>query len=212
MTVLGSHVISGCVMDPRALNELIPDWKSRQDLPKTMIPVKTDKLRFLTENRSFWMPVIPQLGNKESYIVSLRSGFGLWAPGWMLYAFSEFCRWLGSHAESIGVDVFPGFAAEDIIHKNGTVNGISMKSKGKMHFIIQYLNSLWTYLGIGRDGKKKSSFEPGVLVQSRVTLLAEGCRGSISQKVMKTFHLRDDVEHQTYGLGIKEVWEVRSSP
>eukprot|EP00210_Caulerpa_lentillifera_P005473 g5233.t1 len=183
---IGSHVISGCVMDPRSLDELIPDWKSRQDLPKMMIPAKQDKLRFLTENRSFWMPVLPQLKNKGSYIVSL----------------SEFCRWLGSFAESIGVDLFPGFAAEDVIHKNGSITGVSISDKGKSTFIFN---------SIGKDGKRKSNFEPGVLIKSRVTLLAEGCRGSISQQVMKTFNLRQEVEHQTYGLGIKEVWEVPSA-
>ncbi|KAF7192059.1 putative electron transfer flavoprotein-ubiquinone oxidoreductase, mitochondrial [Pseudocercospora fuligena] len=175
---IGDHIVSGNVIEPSALNELLPDWKS-EDNPnrfENFTPATKDKIKFLTQKGSFWLPPPPQMNNHGNYIISLN----------------ELTKWLGERAEEIGVEIFPGFAASEILYtKEGAVRGVATND-----------------LGIGRDGKPKDSFERGMEFHARCTLLAEGCHGSLTKKVIKKYDLRKDSAPQTYGLGIKEVWEI----
>ncbi|KKA21067.1 Electron-transferring-flavoprotein dehydrogenase [Rasamsonia emersonii CBS 393.64] len=176
---LGGHIVSGNVLEPTALNELLPDWLS-EDNPSRfehVTPAKSDKMRFLTKNSAIPIPAPPQMNNHGNYIISL----------------SQLTRWLGERAEELGVEIYPGFAASEVLYKpDGSVRGVATND-----------------LGIGRDGKPKENFERGMEFHARVTLLAEGCHGSLSKQVIKKYDLRRDSQPQTYGLGIKEVWEVQ---
>ncbi|KMU71770.1 electron transfer flavoprotein-ubiquinone oxidoreductase [Coccidioides immitis RMSCC 3703] len=176
---IGDHIVSGNVLQPTAIQELFPDWLS-EDNPSRFehaTPAKVDRMRFLTENSAIWLPEPPQMKNHGNYILSL----------------SQLCRWLGERAEELGVEIYPGFAASEVLYKpDGSVKGVATND-----------------LGIGRDGKPKDSFERGMEFHARVTLLAEGCHGSLTKQVIKKFDLRRDSQPQTYGLGIKEVWEVK---
>lgn len=176
---LGDHIVSGNVLQPTALNELLPDWLS-EDNPSRFehaTPAKVDRMRFLTRNSSFPLPAPPQMHNHGNYIVSL----------------SQLVKWLGERAEELGVEVYPGFAASEVLYKNdGSVLGIATND-----------------LGLDRNGQPKETFERGMEFHARVTLLAEGCHGSLTKQVVKKYDLRRDSQPQTYGLGIKEVWEVQ---
>ncbi|KAK0286423.1 hypothetical protein LTR35_004858 [Friedmanniomyces endolithicus] len=175
---LGDHIVSGNVVEPSALNELIPDWNS-EDNPNRFepaTPATKDKLRFLTKNSSIPIPAPPQMNNHGNYIISLN----------------QFTKWLGERAEEVGVEVYAGFAASEMLyHPDGSVKGVATND-----------------LGIGRNGKPKDNFERGMEFHARCTLIAEGCHGSLTKKVIKKFDLRRDSQPQTYGLGIKEVWEI----
>ncbi|KAF4553748.1 Electron transfer flavoprotein-ubiquinone oxidoreductase-like protein [Elsinoe fawcettii] len=175
---LGDHIVSGNVVEPSALNELLPDWNS-EDNPnrfENITPATEDRMRFLTKNKSFWLPTPPQMNNHGNYIISLN----------------QFSKWLGERAEEVGVEIYPGFAASEVLYTpDGSVRGVATND-----------------LGLGRDGKPKESFERGMEFHARVTLLAEGCHGSLTKQVIKKYDLRRDSEPQTYGLGIKEVWEI----
>jgi electron-transferring-flavoprotein dehydrogenase len=176
---LGDHIVSGNVIEPGALDELLPDWKSEDNLNRfaDITPAKNDKMRFLTKTMAIPMPKPPQMSNHGNYIISLN----------------QMVKWLGERAEEVGVEVYAGFAASEILYNHeGSVIGVATND-----------------LGIGRDGKPKDSFERGMEFHARVTLLAEGCHGSLSKQVIKKFDLRRDSQHQTYGLGIKEVWEIQ---
>ncbi|KAH8695367.1 electron transfer flavoprotein-ubiquinone oxidoreductase mitochondrial precursor [Talaromyces proteolyticus] len=176
---LGAHIVSGNVLQPTALNELLPDWLDENNPSRfeNVTPAKNDKMRFLTKNSSFPIPAPPQMHNHGNYIVSL----------------SQLTKWLGERAEELGVEVYPGFAASEVLYKpDGSVLGVATND-----------------LGIGRDGKPKDNFERGMEFHARVTLLGEGCHGSLTKQVIKKFDLRRDSQPQTYGLGIKEVWEVQ---
>jgi electron-transferring-flavoprotein dehydrogenase len=170
----------GNVFEPRALNELIPDWKNL-DAP-LCTPVSDDVFLFLTETKSFELPQMllpPMLHNEGNYIISL----------------GKLVRWLGKQAEELGVDVFPGFAASDVLYgKDGGVIGIATRD-----------------VGINKDGTPKESFTRGIELIARQTIFGEGCRGSCSESIMKKFDLRKDCQPQTYGLGVKEVWQVPES-
>lgn len=176
---LGDHIVSGNVVEPSALNELLPDWNS-EDNPnrfKNVTPATKDQLRFLTKNRAIPMPAPPQMNNHGNYIISLN----------------QFSKWLGERAEEIGVEIYPGFAASEVLYTPlGEVKGVATND-----------------LGISRAGKPKDSFERGMEFHARVTLLAEGCHGSLTKQVINKFDLRRDSQPQTYGLGIKEVWEIQ---
>ncbi|RAH67778.1 electron-transferring-flavoprotein dehydrogenase [Aspergillus aculeatinus CBS 121060] len=176
---LGAHVLSGNVLEPTALNELLPDWLA-EDNPSRFegaTPAKADKMRFLTQNSSFPIPAPPQMNNHGNYIISLN----------------ELTKWLGERAEELGVEIYPGFAASEVVYKSdGSVLGVATND-----------------LGIGRDGKAKDSFERGMEFHARVTLLAEGCHGSLTKQVAKKFDLRRDSQPQTYGIGLKEIWEIQ---
>ncbi|KAI9352763.1 hypothetical protein BDR26DRAFT_815296, partial [Obelidium mucronatum] len=171
---VGAHTLSGAVLEPRALNELIPDWKDKGAPLNT--EAKKDKMYFLTENLSIPIPHPPQMSNKGNYIVSL----------------SQFVRWLGEQAEEAGVEIYPSFAASEVLYnEDGSVAGIATND-----------------VGIGKNGLPKDSFERGMEIRAKVTLFAEGCHGSLSKKVIHKFDLRKDSSPQTYGLGLKEVWEI----
>ncbi|PTU21649.1 hypothetical protein P175DRAFT_0194055 [Aspergillus ochraceoroseus IBT 24754] len=175
---LGAHILSGNVLQPTAMNELLPDWLS-EDNPSRfqyVTPAKEDKMRFLTKNSSFPIPAPPQMHNHGNYIISLN----------------QLTKWMGERAEELGVEIYPGFAASELVYKpDGSVLGVATND-----------------LGVGRDGKPKDNFERGMEFHARVTLLAEGCHGSLTKQAIKKYELRRDSQPQTYGIGLKEVWEI----
>jgi electron-transferring-flavoprotein dehydrogenase len=175
---LGDHIVSGNVVEPSALDELIPDWNS-EDNPNRFepaTPATKDKMRFLTKRSAIPIPAPPQMHNKGNYIISLN----------------QFTKWLGERAEEVGVEVYAGFAASEVLYTpHGEVKGVATND-----------------LGLNRQGKAKDNFERGMEFHARCTLIAEGCHGSLTKKVTKKYDLRRDSQHQTYGLGIKEVWEI----
>lgn len=176
---LGAHILSGNVLQPTAMNELLPDWLSEENPSRFegATPAREDKMRFLTKNLSFPIPAPPQMNNHGNYIVSLN----------------ELTKWLGERAEELGVEIYPGFAASELVYNSdGSVLGVATND-----------------LGVGRDGKAKDNFERGMEFHARVTLLAEGCHGSLTKQVIKKYDLRRDSQPQTYGIGLKEVWEIQ---
>ncbi|RYO43048.1 putative electron transfer flavoprotein-ubiquinone oxidoreductase [Alternaria arborescens] len=176
---LGDHIVSGNVIEPSALDELLPDWRSEDNLNRfaDITPAKGDHMYFMTKNSAIPLPKPPQMNNHGNYIISLN----------------QMVKWLGERAEEVGVEVYPGFAASEILYNHeGVVQGVATND-----------------LGISREGKAKDSFERGMEFHARVTLLGEGCHGSLSKQIIKKYDLRRDSQHQTYGLGIKEVWEVQ---
>lgn len=175
---LGAHILSGAVIQPTSINELIPDWldENNPNRFEHATPAGTDRMRFLTKNSAIPIPAPPQMTNHGNYIVSLN----------------QFVKWLGERAEEVGVEVYPGFAASEVVYNSdGSVKGVATND-----------------LGVGRDGKPKETFERGMEFHARVTMFGEGCHGSLSKQVINKFDLRRDSQHQTYGLGVKEVWEI----
>jgi len=171
---IGAHILSGAVIDPVALSELFPDWQ-HQGAPLTT-PVTNDAFVLLTKKRAFKLPTPPQLKNKGTYVASLGA----------------LTRWLGEQAEALGVDLFPGFAAHDVLYdENGRVAGVATGDMGR-----------------DKDGRPGANFAPGIDLKATITVFAEGCRGSLSEGLMDRFHLRTGVQPQTYGLGLKEIWQV----
>ncbi|MCP4926954.1 MAG: electron transfer flavoprotein-ubiquinone oxidoreductase [Gammaproteobacteria bacterium] len=174
---IGAHILSGAIFESRPLDELFPDWRERQAPVK--VPVSGDKVHFLAgasgalKIPGFFVPKPAR--NHGNFIISL----------------GELCRWLGDQAEALGVNIFPGFAAAEVLYEEGRVVGVAT---GDM----------------GRDaaGDPKTTFEPGYELRARYTLFAEGCRGSLGKSLMKEYGLRDDCDPQHYGLGIKEIWTV----
>ena len=175
---IGAHVLSGNVFEPTGLNELFPDWEEKGAPLKTR--VTGDRVHYLTGAASA-LPVpglfLPRpMHNKGNYIISL----------------GQLSQWLGEQAEGLGVNIFPGFAASDVLYdENGAVKGVATSD-----------------MGIGRDGNRKPSFEPGYELLGKYTIFAEGVRGSLSEQVMQRFNLREDSDPQHYGIGIKEIWEI----
>ncbi len=175
---IGAHIVSGAVIEPRALAELLPDWQ-KQGAPLET-PVTSESMFYLTSQEGYTRipmldKVMPYLANHGNYVVSLGA----------------VCRWLATQAEALGVDIFPGFAGTEVLIERNRVVGI-----------------LTGDMGIGRDGKPKPDFQPGVELRARYTLFAEGCRGSLTKQVIAHYSLNRGVDPQTYGLGIKEVWEI----
>ncbi|MGD9742939.1 MAG: electron transfer flavoprotein-ubiquinone oxidoreductase [Dongiaceae bacterium] len=171
---IGAHILSGAVVEPRALNELIPDWKAKGAPLNT--PAKEDRFLYLTATRAIPLPTPPQLHNEGNYIVSL----------------GNVCRWLGQQAEAAGVEIYAGFAGAEVLYdENGRVKGVATGN-----------------MGVGKDGQPTENFQPGVELHGRYTLFAEGCRGSLTKILVQRFGLRDEDRPQTYGIGIKELWEV----
>lgn len=170
---IGGQILSGAVLEPRALNELIPDWQQKN--PPSHTPVTEDHFNFLTNKHRVRLPTPPQMHNKGNYIISL----------------GQFCQWLGTQAESLGVNVFPGFAATDIIYENDRVCGIITGDKG-----------------LDRFGQPKPNFQPGIELRAKQIVFAEGCRGSLTKTLFSRYALNDGVNPQTYGIGIKELWEI----
>ncbi|KAI0015284.1 hypothetical protein F4780DRAFT_764486 [Xylariomycetidae sp. FL0641] len=175
---IGAHILSGAVINPTAINELFPDWldEANENRFEHATPATGDKMRFLTQSSAIPIPTPPQMHNHGNYIVSLN----------------QLTKWLGERAEEVGVEVYPGFAASEVLYKSdGSVLGVATND-----------------LGIGRSGKPKDSFERGMEFHAKVTMFAEGCHGNLTKQVIKKFDLRRDSQHQTYGLGVKEVWEI----
>jgi electron-transferring-flavoprotein dehydrogenase len=171
---VGAHILSGAVIEPRALAELFPDWKERGAPLNTA--ATEDHFVFLTKTKSFRLPTPPAMNNHGNYIVSL----------------GNVVRWLGEQAEALGVEIYPGFAAAEVLYGDaGRVLGVATGD-----------------MGIGRDGEPTDAFTPGVELRARFTLFAEGCRGSLTKTLFERFNLRDGADPQTFGLGIKELWEI----
>jgi len=170
---IGAHILSGAVLEPRALNELIPDWREKGAPLDTA--ASDDRFLYLTATRAFRLPTPPQMRNAGNYIVSL----------------GNVCRWLASQAEALGVEIYPGFPAAELLEDDGKIAGIATGD-----------------MGIGKDGNPTETFQRGMELRARYTLLAEGCRGSLSKQLIRRFHLRDGHDPQTYAIGIKELWEV----
>ncbi len=170
---VGAHILSGAVLQPTALNELIPDWKDKNAPLNT--PVTSDRFVFLTKKSAFRLPTPPQMNNHGNYIISL----------------GNLCRWLAEQAEAIGVDIYPGYAASEVLYDGDTVKGVATGD-----------------MGIGRDGQPTANYTPGAELHARYTLFAEGCRGSLTKTLLERFSLRDNVDPQTFGIGIKELWEI----
>ncbi len=171
---IGAHILSGAVVDPRALNELLPNWKELHAPLDT--PAREDRVLLLTESTSYKLPVPPFLRNEGNYVVSL----------------GNVCRWLGTQAEALGVEIYPGFAAAEVLYReDGSVKGVATGD-----------------MGIGKDGQPTANHQPGMELHARQTVFAEGCRGSLTKSLFERYALRNGVDPQTYGIGIKELWEI----
>jgi electron-transferring-flavoprotein dehydrogenase len=170
---IGAHILSGAVVEPRAMDELIPDWRDKDAPLET--PARDDRFLFLTATRAFRLPTPPQMHNHGNYIVSL----------------GNVCRWLGAQAEALGVELYPGFAAAEYLEEDGRIVGIATGD-----------------MGIGKDGQPGENFQRGMELRARYTLFAEGCRGSLSKRLIQRFGLREGHDPQTYAIGIKELWEI----
>mgnify|MGYP001391173805 FL=1 len=174
---VGAHILSGAVLETRALDELLPDWRDKGAPVNT--EVINEKFLFLSKSRSIPIPTAflpPSMHNKGNFIISL----------------GNFCRWLGEQAEALGVEIYPGFAASEVLFdETGRVKGVATSD-----------------MGIGRDGDRTENFTPGIELHAKYTFFAEGCRGHLGKQLLEKFSLRSDCEPQTYGIGIKELWEV----
>ena len=170
---IGAHILSGAVLEPHTLKKLLPDtWESAP----LDTHVKSDSFYYLSSKRSYRLLTPKPMRNDGNYIISL----------------SDLCKFLAKEAERLGCEIYPGFAAADILYnREGTVIGVSTGD-----------------VGIDKNGDKTSNYQPGMHLHAKQTLFAEGCRGQLSQKLMHRFQLRKDCQHQTYALGIKEVWQV----
>ncbi|HUH59538.1 MAG TPA: electron transfer flavoprotein-ubiquinone oxidoreductase, partial [Candidimonas sp.] len=177
---VGAHILSGAVMDPRALNELIPDWKEKGAPLDTV--VTEDKFLFLTEKGSRATPnwLLPEcFQNHGNYIVRL----------------GNVVRWMGEQAEALGVDLFPGFAATEILYtETGAVKGVATGD-----------------MGVARDGSHTPHYQPGMELHARYTVFSEGSRGQLGRELISRYKLDAGRDPQSYGIGIKEMWEVDPS-
>jgi len=175
---VGAHILSGAVMDPRAMVELFPNWKELE--APLNAPVSEDRFFFLTEKSSFKVPNFLLPGcfqNHGNYVISL----------------GNVCRWLGQQAESLGVEIFPGFAAAEVLYNDdGSVKGVATSD-----------------MGVGKDGKPAAAFQRGMELHAKYTFFAEGCRGHLGKQLQERFKLRDGVDPQVYGIGLKELWEIK---
>jgi electron-transferring-flavoprotein dehydrogenase len=171
---IGAHILSGAVIEPRALNELIPDWKEKG--APLLTPASDDNFVFLTAKHAIRLPTPPQMNNHGNYVASL----------------GNLCRWLATQAEELGVEIYPGFAAAEVLYDEaGRVKGVATGN-----------------MGVGKDGQPTANFTAGVELHGRYTLFAEGCRGSLTKTLFERFDLRKGVDPQTFAIGIKELWEV----
>lgn len=172
---VGAHILSGAVLEPRALAELFPDWQERGAPLNT--PVESDQFLLLGKSGAMKLPPPPQMNNHGNYIVSL----------------GNVCRWLAEQAEAMGVEIYPGFAASEVLYaEDGQVRGVATGD-----------------MGIGKDGEQTGNYQPGFELYAKQTIFAEGCRGSLTKTLFEKFDLRDEAGDQTYGIGIKELWEVK---
>ncbi|MAS86975.1 MAG: electron transfer flavoprotein-ubiquinone oxidoreductase [Micavibrio sp.] len=170
---VGAHLLSGAVFEPRALNELIPDWKEKGAPLNT--PAGKDHFKFLTNKNAFKLPTPPQMHNKGNYIISL----------------GELGKWLADQATQLGVEIYPGFAASEVLYKDNQVVGVATND-----------------MGLNKHGEKTDAFQPGMELHAKQTVFAEGCHGSLTKTLVAKYNLRDQSDPQTYGLGIKEIWQI----
>ena len=174
---IGAHILSGAVMDPRALGELFPDWKALGAPLKT--PVSEDRFLFLTQSGSLRVPrlLLPEcFRNHGNYVVSL----------------GNVCRWLGQQAEALGVEIYPGFAAAEVLYDDkGAVRGVATGD-----------------MGVGRDGRPTDQYQPGIELRGKYVCFAEGCRGHLGRQLMERYGLNANSDPQVYGIGLKELWEI----
>ncbi len=174
---IGAHILSGNVFETRALDELIPNWRDLKAPIKTK--VTKEKFLFLGKTKSLSWPtwLLPSVQkNHKNYIISL----------------ANLCRWLAEQAEALGVEIFPGFPASEILYNDdGSVKGVATQD-----------------MGIDKQGNKKDSFEPGIELIGKVTVFAEGCRGHLGKQLIKKFDLDKNKDPQQYGIGFKEIWEI----
>ena len=175
---IGAHILSGNVFETRALDELFPNWKDLNAPVKTK--VNKEKFLFLGKSKSLSWPtwLLPSVQkNHNNYIISL----------------ANLCRWLAEQAEALGVEIFPGFPASEILYnENGSVKGIATQD-----------------MGLDKEGNKKDSYEQGMELHAKVTVFAEGCRGHLGKKLIKKFELDKGKDPQQYGIGFKEIWEIK---
>ena len=175
---IGAHILSGAVMDPRALDELIPDWKAKG--APLNAPVSEDRFLFLTETGSTRTPnwMLPGcFKNHGNYVISL----------------GNVTRWLGKEAEALGVEIFPGFAAAEVLYReDGSVKGVATGD-----------------MGINRKGEKTDAYQEGMELHAKYTFFAEGCRGHLGRQLEKKFDLRKNADPQVFGIGLKELWDVK---
>lgn len=175
---IGAHILSGAVVEPRALNELFPDWQA-MGAPLNN-PVTEDDIYILVDDYQglklpSWL-VPPALHNHGNHAVSL----------------GNLCRWLGEQAEELGVNIFPGFAASEVLYnEDGSVKGVATGD-----------------MGVGADGEHKGTFTPGYELHAKYTVFAEGCRGHLGKQLMEKFNLRENCDTQHYGIGLKEIWDI----
>jgi len=173
---IGAHILSGAVIDPKALTELIPDWKEKGAPVET--PVTDDRFCFFTQSSALTIPhfLFPLLmSNRGNYITSL----------------STLCKWLATQAEGLGVEIYPGFPAHELIVEDGAIKGVITGD-----------------LGVAKDGRRKGGYTPGMELRGKYTFFAEGARGSLSKQLCGQFGLQDEREPQKFGIGLKELWEL----
>ncbi|GAA4410306.1 electron transfer flavoprotein-ubiquinone oxidoreductase [Quisquiliibacterium transsilvanicum] len=177
---VGAHILSGAVMDPRAINELFPDWKAMGAPLNT--PVVEDRFMFLSENGARSVPgwMLPGcFQNHGNYVVSL----------------ANVVRWLGQQAEALGVEIYPGFAASEVLfNEDGSIKGVATGN-----------------MGVGRDGQPTDNFQPGMELHAKYTLFSEGARGHLGKQLIARFGLDKGRDPQSYGIGLKELWEIDPS-
>ena len=172
---VGAHIVSGAVIETKALDELIPDWKSKNCPLKTQ--AREDSFLFLTEKKSYKLPTPPQMDNKGNYIISL----------------SDLTKWLAEQAEALEVEIYPGFSASEVLFdENNKVIGVATCDMGRL-----------------KDGSKGPNFEQGIELRAKQTIFSEGCRGHLGKNLINKFNLNANSSPQTYGIGIKELWEVK---
>jgi electron-transferring-flavoprotein dehydrogenase len=173
---VGAHILSGAVIDPIALDRLLPEWRSEDSPIKT--PVTADRFYWLGPSGALRLPnfvMPPLMSNHGNFIVSL----------------GNVCRWLAAKAESLGVEIYPGFAAAEVLYEGGVVTGIATGD-----------------MGIGKDGKPKANFTRGMELRAKYTLFAEGARGSLTKTLLARYALDKASEPQKFGIGLKELWQV----
>ena len=173
---IGAHILSGAVLDPSGLNALIPDWKEKGAPVET--EVSQDRFYYFTRGGALRVPNFlfpPLMSNHGNYIISL----------------GNLCRWLGTEAEALGVEIYPGFPAHELLIENGVVQGVITGD-----------------LGVAKDGHHKANYTPGMELRGKYTLFAEGARGSLSKQLGAHFHLQDGRDPQKFGIGLKELWEL----
>ncbi|PID47229.1 MAG: electron transfer flavoprotein-ubiquinone oxidoreductase [Proteobacteria bacterium] len=176
---IGAHILSGAVVESRALDELLPSWKE-DGAPLNVSVARDEVYLFTNERKSVKLPnfmIPPSMHNEGNYIVSL----------------GNVVRWLGEQAEAMEVEVYPGFpAAEILYHEDGSVKGVATPD-----------------MGLDQNGEKKDSYEPGMELHAKYTVFAEGCRGQLGKELLNKFNLDADADPQHYGIGLKELWEVK---